>query len=238
MCGRVVAARSRDLLAAELGADEVVGADLGFRWNVAPSGRLYALAGRGDGKNGVSRRLGTMEWGLLPSWAADPGSGPRPINARVESLLDRPHFAGALASRRCLVPVDGFYEWGLGAGGARKPHFLAPPDGSLLTLAAVWDRWCGSGFEPVVSCAVVTTAANVDVVALHDRMPACVHPDDRDKWLDPANHDEQSLLDLLRSPPPGRLVMRPVSRLVNSTANDGPELLADPDPDPPSLFAV
>jgi len=177
-----------------------------------------------------------MAWGLLPSWANDAASGPRPINARVESLADRPHFAGALATRRCLLPVDGFYEWATGADGTRRPHFLARPDGSVLALAAVWDRWCGAGTEPLVSCAVVTTQANDDVAALHDRMPACLERGDWDEWLDPANHDEAALLELLRTPPPGRLAVRPVSRLVNSTANDGPQLLADAEPEPPSLF--
>ncbi len=235
MCGRVVAARTRDLLASELGVDEVVGPDLGLRWNVAPTDQLYAVAGRGE-PGGVRRRLGTMAWGLLPSWANDATSGPRPVNARVESLGDRPHFAGALATRRCLVPVDGFYEWGTGAEGTRQPHFLARADGSLLALAAVWDRWCGAETEPLVSCAVVTTQANDDVAPLHDRMPACLDRADWDEWLDPANHDEAALLDLLRPLPPGHLISRPVSRLVNSTANDGPQLLADAEPEPPSLF--
>ncbi len=271
MCGRVVAARTRDLLAAELGVDDVVGPDLGLRWNVAPTDLLYAVAGsvpersagsvpersagsvpeRSAGRSepgGVRRRLGTMTWGLVPSWAKDPASGPRPINARVESLLDRPHFAGALANRRCLVPVDGFYEWGPGPDGARRPHFLTPADGSVLAIAAIWDRWIGDDVEPLgpsgplsgalVSCAVVTTEANEDVSPLHDRMPACLERGDWDEWLDPTNLDEAALLDLLRSAPTGRLVSRPVARLVNSTANDGPELLDDPEPGPPTLFSV
>jgi len=292
MCGRVVAARTRDLLVAELGIDDVVGPDLGLRWNVAPTDLLYAVAGSVPERNAgsvpernagsvpersagrseeghVRRRLGTMTWGLLPSWAKDPASGPRPINARVESLLDRPHFAGALANRRCLVPVDGFYEWGNpggAAGGVRRPHFLAPADGSVLAIAGVWDRWCGPDAEPLgpsgplsgatgpsgplsgatgpsgplsgalVSCAVITTEANDDVASLHDRMPACLDRGDWDEWLDPANRDEAALFDLLRLQAPGRLVVRPVSRLVNSTANDGPQLLADPEPEPPTLF--
>jgi len=263
MCGRVVAARTRDLLVAELGIDDVVGPDLGLRWNVAPTDLLYAVAGSVPERNAgsvpernagsvpersagrseeghVRRRLGTMTWGLLPSWAKDPASGPRPINARVESLVDRPHFAGALANRRCLVPVDGFYEWGPGpgGGGTRRPHFLTPVDGSVLAIAGVWDRWCGPDAEPLVSCAVVTTGANDDVASLHDRMPAWLERGDWDEWLDPANRDEAGLLDLLRSTPPGRLVSRAVSRLVNSTANDGPELLGDPEPEPPTLFSV
>jgi putative SOS response-associated peptidase YedK len=241
MCGRVVAAMPRDVLAAELGVDEVVGPDLGRRWNVAPTNQLYAVAGRRRPAGDLTRRLGTMSWGLVPSWATDPASGPRPINARIESLGDRPHFAGALAARRCLVPVDGFYEWS-SVNGARQPHVLVPPDGSVLAIAAVWDRWSGGpgggDVEPLVSCALVTTAANADVAPLHDRMPAFVERRHWDEWLDPDNRDEDALLELLRRPPVGGLVARPVSRLVNSTANDGPELLGSPEPAAPSLFGA
>ncbi|HEX3394126.1 MAG TPA: SOS response-associated peptidase [Acidimicrobiales bacterium] len=240
MCGRVVVAMPRDVLAAELGVDEVVGPDLGRRWNVAPTNQLYAMAGRRSlARDTLARRLGTMSWGLLPSWATDPDSGPRPINARIESLGDRPHFAGALAARRCLVPVDGFYEWS-SVNGTRQPYVLVPPDGSVLAIAAVWDRWAGppngGDAEPLVSCALVTTAANDDVAALHHRMPAFVERRHWDEWLDPDNRDEVALLELLRHPPVGTLVARPVSRLVNSTANDGPELLGEPEPEAPSLF--
>jgi putative SOS response-associated peptidase YedK len=235
MCGRVVAARPREVLASMFGVDEVVTPDLGLRWNVGPTTMLYAVAGTAGG----ARRLGALRWGLVPSWATDPAAGPRPINARVESLLDRPHFAGALATRRCLVPVDGFYEWRTEAG-RRRPHLLASPDGSPLAIAAVWDRWAGDGHgvEPVVSCALVTTPAGPDVAPLHDRMPAIVAADDWDEWLDHANADEHALLELLRPLPAGSLRVRPASLEVNSTANDGPHLLDPPDADPtvPSLF--
>jgi len=227
------------------GVDEVVAPDLGPRWNVCPTNQLYVVATVGGVPTGppvATRRMGTMVWGLVPSWAADPGSGPRPINVRVEGLLDRPHVAGALAGRRCLVPVDGFYEWGAGTGtppggprGARQPFFLAPVDGPVLAIAAVWDRWVPTAgdADALVSCALITTAANDDVSPLHDRMPVALDAQDWDDWLDPANHDEHALLDLLRAPPPGRLRVRAVSPLVNSTANDGPELLADPGPGTP-----
>jgi putative SOS response-associated peptidase YedK len=220
MCGRVVAASPRDVLAARLDAGEVVGDELPARWNVAPGSQVYAVAGTRQG-----RRMGPIWWGLVPSWASDPSAGPRPANARVESLLDRPTFEGALARRRCLVPVDGFYEW---AG--RQPWFLTAVDGEPMAIAAVWDRWTGEGSEPHVSCALVTTPANDEVGPLHDRMPAILGPADWDEWLDPANHDVERLHGLLRPAPPGRLSSRPVSRLVNRVANEGPELLSDPEP--------
>jgi len=225
MCGRVVVVRSAHLLAAELDVDEVVAPELPSRWNVAPGSLVYAIAGTRTG-----RRLGTLRWGLVPSWATDPSAGPRPANARMETLVDRPHFAGALAARRCVVPVDGFYEWRTAAGGAREPWFLDSPDGTPLAIAAVWDRWDGAGGATLVSCALVTTAANADVARLHDRMPVFLGAADATDWLDPDCRDEGHLVSLLEPPPVGRLRARPVSRSVNSTANDGPELLAPPDP--------
>ncbi len=224
MCGRVVAASPRDVLAARLGAGEVVGDELPARWNVAPGSQVYAVAGTRQG-----RRMGPIWWGLVPSWASDRSAGPRPANARVESLLDRPTFEGALARRRCLVPVDGFYEWQAGPAG-RQPWFLAPVGGGPTAIAAVWDRWTGEGSEPHVSCALVTTPANDEVGPLHDRMPAILGLADWDEWLDPANHDVERLHGLLRPAPPGRLSSRPVSRLVNRVANEGAELLSDPEP--------
>jgi putative SOS response-associated peptidase YedK len=233
MCGRVVAASPRDVLAARFALDEVVGDALPARWNVAPGSRVYAIAGTARG-----RRLGPIWWGLVPSWARDPGSGPRTAtafgprrlaNARAESLLDRPSFEGALAGRRCLVPVDGFYEWQAAPDG-RQPWYLTPVDGSPMAIAAVWDRWTGEGSEPYVSCALVTTPANDEVARLHDRMPAILAPGDWDEWLDPANRDVERLLELLRPAPAGRLSSRPVSRLVNRVTNEGPDLLSDPEP--------
>lgn len=225
MCGRVVAASPREVLAARMGVDEVVGDDLPARWNVAPGSQVYAVAGTRHG-----RRMGPVWWGLVPSWASDPSRRPKPVNARVESLLDRPTFDGALAGRRCLVPVDGFYEWQSERTGGRQPWFLAPVDGGPMAIGAVWDRWTGEGSEPYVSCALVTTPANDEVGPLHDRMPAILAPGDWDEWLDPANHDVERLLGLLRPAPPGRLSSRAVSRLVNRVANEGPELLSDPEP--------
>jgi putative SOS response-associated peptidase YedK len=251
MCGRVVAASPREVLAARLGADDVVGDELPRRWNVPPGSQVYAVAGTRRG-----RRMGPVWWGLVPSWASDRSAGPRPANARMESLLEKPTFEGALAGRRCLVPLDGFYEWqtapapagcGPERSGGRQPWFLAPAEGVPMAIAAVWDRWtdrrvpatqAGEGSEPFVSCALVTTPANDEVRPLHDRMPAILAPTDWDEWLDPTNHDVERLHRLLRPAPPGRLSSRPVSRLVNRVANEGPELLSDPEPPATlSLFA-
>ncbi len=221
MCGRVVAASPRDVLAARMAVDEVVGDELPARWNMAPGSQVYAVAGTRQG-----RRLGPLWWGLVPSWATEPRGV---ANARMESLLDKPTFQGALAGRRCLVPVDGFYEWETAPDG-RQPWLLELTDERPMALAAVWDRWFRDGSEPYVSCAVITTPASDEVRPLHDRMPAIPAPEDWEEWLDPDNRDVERLQRLLCPAPPGRLAARPVSRRVNRVGNEGPELLSDPEP--------
>ncbi len=236
MCGRVVSTSTVDQLVDWLRIDDVVAPELPPSWNVAPGRDLYSVARTRSG----ARRLGLMRWGLVPSWSADPATGPRPINARAESLLDRPAFADALVRRRCLVPVDGFYEWERLAGRAtRQPWFLAAVGGRPLALAGLWDRWVAPDGASMVSVAIVTVAANGDVARLHDRMPAVLGADEWDTWLDPAP-DVGDLLDLLTPADEGFLHLRPVSTQVNSVANDGPELLDEVDPavaeEPASLF--
>ena len=231
MCGRVVSTSTVDQIVDWLGVDEVVAPRLAPSWNVAPGRDLYAVVRTRSG----TRRLGLMRWGLVPSWSTDPAAGPRPINARAESLLDRPAFADAVVRRRCLIPVDGFYEWerlGNAAGGrTRQPWYLAPTDGGLLAMAGLWDRWVAPDGEALVSVAVVTVASNADVARLHDRMPAVLDAAAWDTWLDPASgSDVGGLLDLLTPAESGFLQRRPVSASVNSVANDGPDLLDPVEP--------
>jgi len=217
MCGRIVVTRPVDVLAAYFGAVEVVAGERPPSWNVAPGAEILAVAGTRAG-----RRLGTMRWGLVPSWSTDPDAGPRPTNARVEGILDTPMFAEALERRRCLVLVDGFYEWRRPAGGPKQPYFLDRADGSgdPFALAGIWDRNAGD-----VSCAVVTQPADEELGWLHDRMPVRVAADRWDTWLDPANHDVPALTALLREAGTVPLRARPVGTRVNSARNDGPDLV-------------
>ena len=231
MCGRVVSSSSVSQLVDWLRVDEVVAPELPARWNVAPGTELYVVAGTGAG----TRRLGLMRWGLVPSWSTDPSSGPRPINARAESLLERPAFADLVAHRRCLVPVDGFYEWRRLPTG-RQPWFLAPDEGGPLVLAGLWDRWVAPDGEALVTVTIVTVAANDDVARLHDRMPAVLASDEaRARWLDPSVVDPSDVLPLLRPAEVGYLQLHPVGSLVNSVANDSPDLLDEVE-EPASLF--
>jgi len=218
VCGRIVVTRPVDVLAAFFGASEVVAEERAPSWNVTPGADLLAVAGTRGG-----RRLGTVRWGLVPSWSTDPAGGPRPTNARVESILDKAMFAEPLERRRCLVVVDGFYEWRRPAGGPKQPYLLDLADGSgdPFALAAIWDRNDGE-----VSCAVVTGPADEGLAWLHDRMPVRLHRDRWDSWLDPANHDLAGLVDVLRDPvPPVPLRARPVGTRVNSARSAGPELV-------------
>lgn len=231
MCGRVVASSSVTQLVDWLRVDEVMAPELPPSWNVAPGRELYVVAGTRAG----TRRLGLMRWGLVPSWSTDPSSGPRPINARAESLLERPAFADLVAHRRCLVPVDGFYEWRRLPTG-RQPWFLAPDDGGPLVLAGLWDRWVAPDGEALVTLTIVTVAANDDVGRLHDRMPAVLASEEaRARWLDPAVVDPSAVLPLLRPADAGYLRLRPVGTRVNSVANDDADLLDEAE-EPASLF--
>lgn len=232
MCGRVVAISSVDQLVEWLGVEEVVTPELPPSWNLGPGREAYVVASSREG----SRRLGTMRWGLVPSWSAGPSVGARPINARAESLRERPAFAEAVVRRRCLVPVDGFYEWGPGPIGDRQPWFIAAATGEPLVLAGLWDRWVPPDGDPLVTFAIVTTPANVEVARLHDRMPAVLAgAEDQERWLARESTDADRFPALLRPLEPGRLRMRPVSTRVNNVANDGPDLLDEVD-EPARLF--
>lgn len=221
MCGRLVSAQPLGAIAAQFAVDHVVVDSLPPRYNVAPTAMVPAIAATRSG-----RRLGTMSWGLVPSWADEPTTGPRPINARAESVADKPLFAEALVRRRCVVPADGFYEWRARPDGTRQPFYVSPADGSLLALAALWERWEPPGGPALVSCAIVTTAANETVRPLHDRMPAVLVGRALSRWLDRGLRDRRSLQSLLRPLPGGALTVVPANPLVNSTANEGPDLLS------------
>jgi putative SOS response-associated peptidase YedK len=217
VCGRIVLTRPVDVLAAFFGATEVVAEGREPSWNVAPGADVLAVAGTRTG-----RRLGTMRWGLVPSWSTDGDGGPRPTNARVESILDKAMFAESLARRRCLVVVDAFYEWRRPPGGPKQPYLLDRADGSgnPFALAGIWDRNDGS-----VSCAVVTQPADDDLAWLHDRMPVRLGPADWDAWLDSSASDLDTLMRMLQAQPTVALRARPVGTRVNNARNDGPDLV-------------
>lgn len=190
------------------------------------------------------RQLRLMTWGLVPSWAKDPSAGVRMINARAESVLDKPAFARAAASRRLLVPATGWYEWqpsptAVDAKGKprKQPFFIHRGDGALVAMAGIYEFWRDRAVadpdDPsawVVSFAVITTAAEPGLDRIHDRQPLVLEEQDWQRWLDPALTDPEGVSDLLEYADPGRFAAYPVSRAVSSNQANGPHLL-DPAPE-------
>ena len=222
VCGRFVAASTRDLLVDWFGVEEIADdLELSPSYNVAPTDDVYTVATAAtDGR----RLLQVMSWGLVAGEGATPL-----INARAETLAERPVFREAFEQRRCLIPADGFYEWDTIAGGAKQPYVFAPLDSRPVGFAGVYGK---RG-----TCAIVTSAARPPVDRLHDRMPVVVAPDRWDAWLDPTAETDE-LQSLLVPPPETALRARAVSMRVNDVRNNDASLLAEvpPPPQPLRLF--
>ncbi|MDX1689449.1 MAG: SOS response-associated peptidase [Acidimicrobiia bacterium] len=227
MCGRFVQSQDPAAYARLFGAEVVVTESLEPSYNVAPTDRVYAVAEH----DGV-RRLGTFRWGLIPFWAEDRKIASRHINARAETVDTKPAFRDSFASRRCIVPADGFYEWERRDDGSKLPHYLHPTDAEAFALAGLWASWRDPETdERVVTCTILTTEPNEVAGRIHDRMPVVLRPDDWDAWLDRDNGDTDSLRGMLGPAPDGAVGEHPVSSLVNSVKNNVPELLQPIDVD-------
>jgi putative SOS response-associated peptidase YedK len=222
VCGRFVAASTRDLLVDWFGIEEVEDdVRLPANYNVAPTDDVYTVATEPeDGR----RLLRATAWGLIAGQGATPL-----INARAETLAERPVFRDAFERRRCLIPADGFYEWEAIPGGTKQPYVFSPADAHPLGFAGLYGR---RG-----TCAIVTSAARPPVDRLHDRMPVVLAPDRWDAWLDPAAPIDE-LQSLLVPPPGAGLVTRRVSTRVNDVRNNDATLLdgVPPPPEPLALF--
>lgn len=225
MCGRFAATTSAEDLVQFFEIAEVVEPLPGPRYNIAPTMPIAAVFAS---HNDPGRRaLAAMRWGLVPSWAKDPDHGARLINARVETVADKPSFRAALARRRCLIPADGYYEWQpqpAGSGkSAKQPYFIAPESGGVLVMAGLYEYWRAATGEWLVSAAIITTQATDQLGMLHDRMPMVVASQNWDAWLD-AGFDGPATA--LLAAPGSEVSARRVSTAVNRVANDGPELVA------------
>jgi putative SOS response-associated peptidase YedK len=231
MCGRFVQASSPELLVARFGVDELAAAGHEPSYNVAPRATVYAVRDRAV-DDGRRRYLSDLRWGLIPSWAKDPKVGDRMINARAESLSEKPAYERAFRRHRCLVPAEGFYEWQR-RGSRKQPMFIHRRDGEPMAFAGLWAAWRdrgeGGSADPddewLRSCAIVTTNANDALAPLHDRMPVVLEERDWDRWLDPDSGDVDALSHLLQPASDDLLVAYPVGAAVNSADNDGPELV-------------
>jgi putative SOS response-associated peptidase YedK len=230
VCGRYAVTRNPAALAAEFGAaDETDGAAPAADYNVAPSKDVSALACRHrSGEEG--RVLRTVRWGLVPHWASDTQIGARMINARAETVAEKPAFRTSLRKRRCILPADGWYEWRRGDATAKQPYFMTWRDSdrsvALAGIFAVWrDPAAGEATPPLVTCAVITTEARGQLADVHPRMPLVLPDESWPEWLDPALGD---VSELLLGPPDELLASmecRPVSRRVNNVRNNDAGLL-------------
>jgi len=189
------------------------------RYNVAPT-QPIPIVRLLEGQ----RRLSLVRWGLIPSWVKDPRAFSLLINARGESVLDKPAFRAAMRYRRCLVPADGFYEWRR-EGERKRPYFVRLKAGGLMAFAGLWEAWSGPNGEEMETAAIVTTAANRTLLPIHDRMPVIVPPEAFDLWLDCRAFDAEMAAALIAPAADDLLEVFEVSTAVNRTANYSPALI-------------
>lgn len=206
--------------------------ELRQRFNVAPTDTVPCVTTTQEGEP----RGELLRWGLVPHWAKDPDLGAKLLNARGETVAEKPAFRDAFARRRCLIVADGFYEWERREG-ARHPFHITRPDAQPFAFAGLWASWHGPEERTLRTCSIITTAANEALAGLHDRMPVILPAGAEGAWLDPATPPEL-LRELLVPLPPALTTLREVSRAVNNVRNDGPECLAPPEgePEAPTLF--
>ena len=248
MCGRYAATRRPEDLVVEFEAVVAGGQSaLPADFNVAPTKDVHVVrwkkerddAGKPTGEG--HRELRVVRWGLVPSWAKDLSVGNRMLNARVESLADKPAFKKAARTRRCLVPADGWYEWAKRLDSPTKqPYYITPQDGSVLAFAGLWEVW-GRGADRLYTCTVVTAPAVGALQEIHERMPLVLPRERWAEWLDPGREDVEALTEPTPPSVVEALELRPVSTAVNNVANNGRQLteraetVAEP-ADQPALF--
>jgi putative SOS response-associated peptidase YedK len=223
MCGRFTLYESAAAIVERFMA-EAFDADLPLRYNIAPTDTTPILSNRTG-----HRKLELCRWGLVPSWADDPSIGSRMINARAESLPEKPAFRHALVSRRCIVPANGFYEWKLGEkklkASPKQPAYIRPVDGTLFGFAGLYEVWKQPDGEWLKTFTIITVPANETLNEYHFRMPAILTPGDEDLWLDPECHALATLAEVLRTTPMDKLDAYPVSTAVNTAGVDDPSLI-------------
>jgi putative SOS response-associated peptidase YedK len=216
MCGRFAITLPDDAMAALF--DAVPANDLPHipNYNVCPTNQIHTVTSD-DGH----RRLRPMRWGFIPHWYKTPADGPLLINARAETIAEKPAFRAACRERRCLIPASGFYEWTKDEEGKRLPWYIHPAEGEMLAFAGVWQVW-DKGEEPLTTCAIVTTDANKAMSKIHHRMPVVLARNDWAKWL---GEEGKGAATLMHAPPEDALAFYRVDPKVNSNRAAGPELI-------------
>lgn len=216
MCGRFAITLPSDAMAQLFAARPANDLPDVPNYNVCPTTQIHAIWSE-DG----NRRLDAMRWGFLPHWYKTTNGGPLLINARAETIAQKPAFKAACRARRCILPASGFYEWTKDAEGGRDPWFIQAKSDVPLTFAGIWQDW-SSGDEQYRTCAIVTTGANESMSRIHHRMPVLLDPDDWGLWLGEAG---KGAAHLMRAAPQDALTFHRVSRSVNSNRSSGPELI-------------
>jgi putative SOS response-associated peptidase YedK len=217
MCGRFTLTQSAETIAEIFDLSEVPQFVPGY--NIAPTQPVPVIRAK------EIRQFDYLYWGLIPSWSKDPTIGARLINARSETVTEKPAFRTAFKRRRCLIVADGFYEWRR-VGSKKQPYYFHLNNGQPFGFAGLWEHWQSSEGDEIESCTILTTAANELVHSVHDRMPVILHSSDYDSWLDPSVQDTDQLSTLLRPYPEVEMDAYPVSSKVNNARNDSPDCIA------------
>ena len=215
MCGRFTLTTDLQALAERFCVSPPANAHFNPRFNIAPTQPVIVIGDDGQ------RSMQPMRWGLIPAWAKDPAIGNRMINARAETLAEKPSFREALQHRRCLIPADGFYEWQK-LGQVKQPVRIVLKSRQPFGMAGLWDRWVSPDKSEILTCTIITTVANELIQPIHNRMPVILNPEAEAHWLDPKVKDPAKLLLLLKPYPSELMEFYPVSRQVNSPSVDAP----------------
>jgi putative SOS response-associated peptidase YedK len=221
VCGRFTLRAPASVLAEQFAVYDV--SPIGPRFNVAPTQPVAAVR-LAPPPGDAQRQLVALRWGLIPGWAKDAAIGNRMINARAETVAEKPAYRSSFRRRRCLILADGFYEWQK-TGGQKQPYFIHMCDDRPFAFAGLWEAWHGPDDCPIESCALITTEPNDLVGPIHNRMPVILRPEDHDLWLDASIQQPERLQPLLRPYPPEEMDAYPVTTFVNSPANDHPRCI-------------
>jgi putative SOS response-associated peptidase YedK len=223
MCGRYGRFSRKERIEAVLHRRIDGGDYLEARYNVCPGVPDWVLRQPADAPE---LRLDALMWGLLASWAKNPQASRRPINARAETVAEKPMFRDLLRARRCAVPIDGYYEWRTTSSG-KVPFWFSLKSGEPFFLAGLWDCWHEGRPDATASYLLMTTEPNALAATVHDRMPVMLHARDVGRWLDPAIREAQQVIDLLGPYPAHEMMLRRVSLRVSNPANEGPQLIEE-----------
>jgi putative SOS response-associated peptidase YedK len=217
MCGRFTRGESINVIADEFGVAEIF-TDLEPSFNIAPTQNLVAVVNDGQ------KKLVTMRWGLVPSWAKDMSLGSKMINARADTLTEKASFKNLIRKRRCLIVADGFYEWKT-EGKEKTPQYIQLKSEKLFAFAGLYDIWLSPEQGELTTCTIITTDANEFMQPIHHRMPVILGPEEGDAWLDPSIKDQSYFLEMLKPYDAQAIKAHAVSKLVNSPKHNSPELI-------------